>query len=103
MSALHVPARDVPVPSSISPEAQAVLSTRPLSMEGSIDLVDGEFWGRNPHEELAWLRANAPVWRDPVNAVWGVATYDLVKHVSSRPSCSAVPAGSGRTTTPFRT
>jgi cytochrome P450 family 142 subfamily A polypeptide 1 len=49
-----------------------------------IDLVSGAFWGRNPHDELAWLRANAPVWRDP-NGVWGVATYDLVRHVSTHP------------------
>jgi cytochrome P450 family 142 subfamily A polypeptide 1 len=49
-----------------------------------IDLVSGAFWGRNPHDELAWLRANAPVWQDP-NGVWGVATYDLVRHVSTHP------------------
>lgn len=54
-------------------------------IEDRIDLVDGFFWGRNPHEELAWLRANAPVWRDPRSGVWGVATYDLVKHVSTHP------------------
>src|SRR5207248_5433577 len=34
---------------------------------------------------LAWLRANAPVWQDPRNGVWGVATYELVKQVSSQP------------------
>lgn len=54
-------------------------------MEEQIDLVDGAFWGRNPQAELAWLRANAPVWKDPRTGVWGVATYDLVKEVSSRP------------------
>lgn len=51
-----------------------------------IDLVSGEFWGRNPHAELAWLRANAPVWRDPRHDVWGVATYELVKEVSRQPT-----------------
>ena len=54
-------------------------------MEDRIDLVDGAFWGRDPHEELAWLRANAPVWKDPRHGVWGVATYDLVKQVSTQP------------------
>ena len=54
-------------------------------VEARIDLVDGAFWGRDPHEELAWLRANAPVWRDPVHGVWAIATYDLVKHVSTHP------------------
>ena len=24
-----------------------------------IDLISGEFWGRNPHEAFAWMRANA--------------------------------------------
>lgn len=54
-------------------------------MEESIDLVDGAFWGRNPQSELAWLRANAPVGRDDRNGVWAIATYDLVKEVSTRP------------------
>lgn len=54
-------------------------------MEDRIDLVDGAFWGRNPYEELAWLRKNAPVWRDPRHGVWGVSTYELVKQVSSQP------------------
>jgi cytochrome P450 family 142 subfamily A polypeptide 1 len=54
-------------------------------MEDRIELVAGEFWGRNPHDELTWLRTNAPVWRDPHSGVWGVATYDLVKHVSTHP------------------
>ncbi len=54
-------------------------------MEDRIDLVSGEFWGRNPHEELTWLRANAPVWRDPRHGLWGVATYDLIKEVATQP------------------
>jgi cytochrome P450 family 142 subfamily A polypeptide 1 len=55
------------------------------TVEDRIDFVDGAFWGRNPHDELAWLRANAPVWRDP-NGVWGVSTYELIKYVSSQPT-----------------
>ena len=62
-------------------------------MEDRIDLVDGAFWGRNPHEELTWLRHNAPVWRDPRNGVWGVATYDLVKQVSSQPKLFSSAGG----------
>ena len=54
-------------------------------MEDRIDLVDGAFWGRNPQDELKWLRENAPVWRDPRHGVWGVATYDLVKEVATHP------------------
>jgi cytochrome P450 family 142 subfamily A polypeptide 1 len=65
--------------------------TEPI--EDGIDLVDGAFWGRNPHAELAWLRANAPVWRDPRHGVWGIATYDLVKQVSTRPELFSSAGG----------
>ena len=41
------------------------------------------FWGRNPHEELTWLRANAPVYWD--GRVWGIARYDDLKAVSKDP------------------
>ena len=54
-------------------------------MEDRIDLVDGAFWGRNPHDELTWLRENAPVWRDPHSGLWAVSTYDLVKQVATQP------------------
>ncbi len=56
-----------------------------MTLEDRIDLVSGEFWGRNPEEELAWLRANAPVWRDDKNELWGVATHSLVKYASTHP------------------
>jgi cytochrome P450 family 142 subfamily A polypeptide 1 len=59
--------------------------TSTVDLEDQIDLVDGAFWGRDPQLELAWLRANAPVWRDDRHGVWGVATYDLVKYVSTHP------------------
>lgn len=58
-----------------------------------IDLVDGAFWGRNPQAELAWLRANAPVWRDDRNGVWAVATYDLVKYASTHPELFSSAGG----------
>jgi cholest-4-en-3-one 26-monooxygenase len=45
-----------------------------------IDFVSGEFWGRNPEEELTWVRANAPVYWD--GRVWGVSRYDDVRAVS---------------------
>jgi cytochrome P450 family 142 subfamily A polypeptide 1 len=56
-----------------------------VTVEDRIDLVDGEFWGRVPDEELTWLRTNAPVWWDPRNELWGISTYELVKHVSTHP------------------
>lgn len=51
-----------------------------------MDLVSGAFWGRNPHDELAWLRANDPVHFDEANGVWGIAKYDDVKAVSVDPA-----------------
>ncbi len=62
-------------------------------MEERIDLVDAEFWARNPHEEFAWLRQHAPVWRDPRHGVWAVSTYELVKQVSSLPGCFSNAGG----------
>jgi cytochrome P450 family 142 subfamily A polypeptide 1 len=53
-------------------------------MDPTIDLCAGEFWGRDPHDELRWLRENAPVYWD--GSIWGIATYDLVKEVSKDPA-----------------
>ncbi|MEY2469431.1 MAG: cholest-4-en-3-one 26-monooxygenase [Actinomycetota bacterium] len=49
-----------------------------------IDLVSGEFWGRNPHEEMAWMRANAPVYWD--GRVWALTRYADLKQASSDPA-----------------
>lgn len=55
----------------------------------AIDLVSGAFWGRNPHDELRWLREHAPVYFD--GRVWGVSKYADVCEVSKRPErfCSS--------------
>ena len=60
-------------------------------MEDRIELTDGAFWGRNPQEELTWLRHNAPVWQDPTSGLWAVSTYSLVKEVATQPKrfCNA--------------
>lgn len=54
-----------------------------------IDLVSGDFWGRNPHAELTWMRAHAPVYFD--GRVWGVASHAGVREVSLHPEvfCSS--------------
>lgn len=49
----------------------------------AVDLVSGEFWGRNPHAELTWLRENAPVYWD--GRVWGIASHADLKYVSLHP------------------
>ncbi|WP_426571942.1 cytochrome P450 [Aquihabitans sp. McL0605] len=48
-----------------------------------IDFTAGEFWGRNPHDSFAWMRANAPVYWD--GKQWGVTRYDDLKAVSKDP------------------
>ncbi|HEU5151482.1 MAG TPA: cytochrome P450 [Iamia sp.] len=48
-----------------------------------IDLVAGAFWGRDPHEEMAWMRANAPVYWD--GRVWGISRYADLKAIAKDP------------------
>jgi cholest-4-en-3-one 26-monooxygenase len=50
-----------------------------------IAIASGDFWGRNPQPELAWLRANDPIHWDEAAGVWGVARYDDLKAVEGQP------------------
>ena len=47
-----------------------------------IDLLSGAFYGREPHDAYAWMRANSPVYYDEANDLWGVSSYASVKAVS---------------------
>jgi cytochrome P450 family 142 subfamily A polypeptide 1 len=47
-----------------------------------IDLMDGTFYGREPHDAYAWMRANAPVYYDEGNDLWAAASYSAVKAAS---------------------
>ncbi len=47
-----------------------------------IDLMSGEFFGREPHDAFAWMRANAPVYYDEANDLWAAASYAAVKAAS---------------------
>jgi cytochrome P450 family 142 subfamily A polypeptide 1 len=47
-----------------------------------IDLLDGAFYGREPHDAYAWMRANAPVYYDEVSDLWAAASYAAVKAAS---------------------
>ena len=51
-----------------------------------VEITRGEFWGRNPHEELARLRADDPVHWDDDGQVWGVTRYADIRAVSSNPA-----------------
>ena len=48
-----------------------------------IDLVSGEFWGRDPHDALTWLRANDPLHWD--GRVWGVTKHADIRRASTEP------------------
>jgi monoterpene epsilon-lactone hydrolase len=57
-SVLHVPAREVPVPASISDEAQAVVATRlPAAPPERPDLHDSDAWHRQIDEHTANMLA----------------------------------------------
>jgi cytochrome P450 family 142 subfamily A polypeptide 1 len=47
-----------------------------------INLLDGAFYGREPHDAYTWMRANAPVYYDEVNDLWAAASYAAVKAAS---------------------
>ncbi len=71
-------------------------------MAPEIDLLSGVWWGRDPHAELAWLRANDPVHYDERSGLWAITKYDDVKWASTqvptfsnasgiRPTSGAIP------------
>src|SRR5580700_9905549 len=47
-----------------------------------IDLMSGAFYGREPYDAYAWMRANAPVYYDQANDLWAAASYAAVKQAS---------------------
>jgi len=48
----------------------------------AIDLMSGTFFGREPYDAYAWMRAHAPVYYDEPNDLWAVASYAAVKAAS---------------------
>ena len=56
-----------------------------FSAEGSINLVDGSFYGSDPYPAYAWMRRHRPVYFDEKNGVWGVTRHADIKAVSRDP------------------
>ncbi|MEM7142847.1 MAG: cytochrome P450 [Actinomycetota bacterium] len=50
-----------------------------------IDLMDGNWYATQPHDDWTWMRAEAPVYHDPNSDVWAVAKYDDILTVSRDP------------------
>src|SRR3954469_921975 len=51
-----------------------------------IDLLDGRWYAREPHELWEWMRRNAPVYRDEKNDVWGITRYDDILTIEKDPA-----------------
>ena len=56
------------------------MTTAPQGL--AIDLMSGTFFGREPYDAYAWMRAHAPVYYDEPNDLWAVASYAAVKQAS---------------------
>jgi cytochrome P450 family 142 subfamily A polypeptide 1 len=52
------------------------VATHPV--RDDIDLLEGAWWSREPHDLYEWMRRNAPVYYDEKNKVWGIARYEDV-------------------------
>jgi cytochrome P450 family 142 subfamily A polypeptide 1 len=57
-----------------------------VSPAPDIDLLDGAFYGGDPHPTYTWMRENAPVYFDAAHNVWGLASYAAVLGASKDPS-----------------
>jgi cytochrome P450 family 142 subfamily A polypeptide 1 len=50
-----------------------------------IDLVAGRFYADDPHDAWTWMRANAPVYWDAGNELWGITKYDDLREIAKSP------------------
>jgi cytochrome P450 family 142 subfamily A polypeptide 1 len=49
--------------------------TAHLEQTSRIDLLDGDLYAGDPTGVYAWLRANAPVYYDEINGLWGISRH----------------------------
>ena len=61
-------------------------TTATTTSRPQIDLLDGAFWGSEPHHTYAWMRANEPVYHDEANHLWAVTSYHDLKAVERDPA-----------------
>jgi len=54
--------------------------------KSSIRLLDGRWYQGVPLDDYAWMRANAPLYWDPVGEIWGVTRHADIQHVSKTPA-----------------
>ncbi|HET9730099.1 MAG TPA: cytochrome P450 [Acidimicrobiia bacterium] len=51
-----------------------------------LDLLSGDFYIDNSRAAYSWMRANAPVYFDEGNGIWGLASYDAVMAAERDPA-----------------
>jgi cytochrome P450 family 142 subfamily A polypeptide 1 len=51
----------------------------------AIRLLEGAFYGADPHPHFQWMREHAPVYWDEAGGVWGIALHEDVLAVSRDP------------------
>jgi cytochrome P450 family 142 subfamily A polypeptide 1 len=61
----------------------AVTVTHPV--RDDIDLLDGRWYAREPHDLWEWMRRNAPVYYDERRDVWGITRYADVLAIEKDP------------------
>ncbi len=49
--------------------------TATITERPAVDLLDPEFYRRNPHDTWTWMRKNEPVYRDERNGLWGITRH----------------------------
>ena len=49
-----------------------------LTSGAPLNVLDPDLYAGDPHPAYQWLRDNAPVYRDPVNRIWGISRHDDV-------------------------
>lgn len=59
----------------------------------AINVLDPAFYV-DPWQAYAWLREEAPAWRDPVQGVWAVSRYDDVRDIEKDTARYSSAAGS---------
>jgi cholest-4-en-3-one 26-monooxygenase len=51
-----------------------------------IDLLDGAWYSREPHDTWTWMREHAPIYYDEKNDVWAITRYRDVLEIEKDPS-----------------
>ena len=62
--------------------------------EMKIDLLDRDLYEGDPEPTYAWLRANAPVYWDEINEIWGISHHADIVSISRDPKRFSSAEGS---------